>query len=425
MSKRVGISAVPRARTTAPIRATASKPKASKIQFESLFATIRAIFDRVYRAQSNEFYTLLGFTLFLVAFGVLMVLSASSIDSLIANNNALSIGAKQFGYAIIGLIGMTILSAIPVRVWQHRSVVILLASLSVQFLVIFFGKEVNGNKNWISIFGFTFQPSEFLKLAVIIALSAMLAKNVDYFHISKTWTPPIAVSVVALGLVLAGRDLGTAIVMAIAFLGLMLLAGMPTKLALKVVGIASVAGILLMSQSSSRWGRILAWLNPSAPDPNGYNWQSEHGEWAIAAGRLFGVGLGESKMKWSWIPEVENDFIFAIIAEEFGLIGALVVIVMFVLLARALVRILNRTQDTYSRFIVAGVTVWLVFQALINIAVVLRLLPVLGVPLPLISAGGSSLISTLGAIGLVLSIERSNHLGFGAVRSASRNRKAR
>lgn len=392
---------------------------------QSLTAGVRQVFDRVYRAQSNEFYTLLGFTLFLVAFGVLMVLSASSIDSLKANNNALSIGARQFGYAMAGLVGMTVISAIPVKLWQKQSVMILLGSMSVQFLVIFFGKEVNGNKNWISIFGFTFQPSEFLKLAVIIALAAMLARNVDYFHISKTWTPPIIVSAIALGLVLAGRDLGTAIVMAIAFLGLMLLAGMPTNLALKVISVAAVLGLALMSQSSSRWGRILAWLNPSAPDPNGYNWQSEHGEWAIAAGRLFGVGLGESKMKWSWIPEVENDFIFAIIAEEFGLVGALVVIAMFVLLARALVRILHRTEDTYSRFIVAGVTVWLVFQALINIAVVLRLLPVLGVPLPLISAGGSSLLSTLAAIGLVLSIERTNHERLGAVRVSNRTRRGR
>jgi cell division protein FtsW (lipid II flippase) len=153
----------------------------------------------------------------------------------------------------------------------------------------------------------------------------------------------------------------------------------------------------------------MAWLNPNAPDPNDYNWQSEHGMWAISAGRIFGAGLGESKMKWSWIPEVENDFIFAIISEELGLIGALLVIVLFVSLAISFVRILQRTQDYFGKFVVGGVMLWIIFQALINIAVVLRLLPVLGVPLPLISAGGSSLIATLAAIGVVLAIERENH----------------
>ena len=131
--------------------------------------------------------------------------------------------------------------------------------------------------------------------------------------------------------------------------------------------------------------------------------------WAISAGRIFGSGLGESKMKWSWIPEVENDFIFAVIAEELGLIGALVVIVLFVALAVTFFKIWKRTADDFSRYVVSGIMIWIIFQALINMAVVLRLLPVLGVPLPLISAGGSSLIATLGAIGIVLAVERENH----------------
>ena len=131
--------------------------------------------------------------------------------------------------------------------------------------------------------------------------------------------------------------------------------------------------------------------------------------WAISAGRIFGAGLGESKMKWSWIPEVENDFIFAVISEELGLIGALVVIALFVFLAITFFKIWQRTADDMSRYVVSGVMIWIIFQALINIAVVLRLLPVLGVPLPLISAGGSSLLTTLGAIGIVLAVERENH----------------
>jgi cell division protein FtsW (lipid II flippase) len=211
--------------------------------------------------------------------------------------------------------------------------------------------------------------------------------------------------------------------MAIAFIGLLALAGMPNKL-LRLVGLVVAVGVpLALMSSSSRIGRITAWLNPNGPDPLNYNWQSEHGMWALAAGRIFGSGLGESKMKWSWIPEVENDFIFAIIGEELGLIGALVVIVLFVFLAFSFLRIMQRTSDPFKRNVVMAVMLWIIFQALVNIAVVLRLLPVLGVPLPLISAGGSSLISALGAIGVVLAIERENHANPIAVSRIQRPRR--
>jgi cell division protein FtsW (lipid II flippase) len=155
--------------------------------------------------------------------------------------------------------------------------------------------------------------------------------------------------------------------------------------------------------------RITAWLNPGSASSEAFNWQYEHGTWALAAGGVFGVGLGNSKMKWSWIPEVENDFIFAVIGEELGFIGALVVIGIFALLISSLIGIMNRSESTFGRVLIVGVIVWIVSQSAVNIAVVLGVLPVLGVPLPLISAGGSSLIATLGAIGLVLAIEKDNH----------------
>jgi cell division protein FtsW len=245
---------------------------------------------------------------------------------------------------------------------------------------------------------------------VVLHVSVFLSsRNTDLEAVS-TWRKAGIMMAAAMILVLGGKDLGTMIIMLIMFVGLLALAGMPMKL-LRLVSVATVVLIpfALTLGSSSRVGRVTAWLNPNAPDPNGYNWQSEHGMWAIAAGRIFGAGLGESKMKWSWIPEVENDFIFAVISEELGLIGALVVIGLFVALAISLFRIWKRTSDEFSRNVVSGIMIWIIFQALINIAVVLRLLPVLGVPLPLISAGGSSLIATLGAIGIVLAVERENN----------------
>jgi cell division protein FtsW len=248
-------------------------------------------------------------------------------------------------------------------------------------------------------------------VAVVLHVAVYLAARTRDFDNSLTWRNAFFITGAAMAFVVFGKDLGTMLIMLVMFVGLLSLAGLPMKL-LRLIVVASVVltPVALTFGSSSRVGRVTAWLNPSAPDPNGYNWQSEHGMWAISAGRIFGAGLGESKMKWSWIPEVENDFIFAVISEELGLIGALVVIALFVFLAITFFKIWQRTADDFNRFVVSGIMIWIIFQALINIAVVLRLLPVLGVPLPLISAGGSSLIATLGAIGIVLGIERQNHL---------------
>jgi cell division protein FtsW (lipid II flippase) len=152
----------------------------------------------------------------------------------------------------------------------------------------------------------------------------------------------------------------------------------------------------------------MAWLNPNAPDPNGYNWQSTHGEWAFASGGFFGTGFGKSKMKWSWIPEAQNDFIFAIVGEEWGLIGALGVVALFVAMGSVMFKIAAKASDPYQKLVVYGVTFWILSQAFINISVVLTMFPVLGVNLPLISAGGTSMLASLIAVGLVLGIDRAN-----------------
>ncbi len=375
-----------------------------------LAAISKAFFDRVFKAQSIEFYRLLGITLFLVAFGLVMVLSASSIDSLVANNNSFEVAGRQVVFAAVGLVALSFVSLMSVEYIKSKAKLFFIGAMGLQLAVFFIGIDVNGNRNWIDIFGlFTIQPSEFLKVAVILHVSLYLSTQQQYLDDPKVWQRAIVICAAAIALVLFGRDLGTGLIMLITFVGLMALAGMPSKLLNTVLlGILILTPLALMS-SSSRMGRITAWLNPNGVDPLNYNWQSEHGMWALAAGRIFGAGLGESKMKWSWIPEVENDFIFAIIGEELGLVGALVVILLFVFLAFSLLRIMQRTNDPFKRNVVQGVMLWIVFQALVNIAVVLRLLPVLGVPLPLISAGGSSLISALTAVGVVLAIERENH----------------
>lgn len=385
-------------------------------------------FDRAFRAQSIHFYRLLGVTLFLVLFGLVMVLSASSIDSLKGTNNSFTVFNRQAAIAILGLFVMAVVSLLPVSRLSALAPRLFFITLAVQALTLVIGTDINGNRNWINLFGlFSLQPSEFLKIALILHLANFLTRRQDDFDIPKTWWSALIPAAAGMALVMAGRDLGTVIVIYAMAMGLLILAGMPSRIISTVLlATAVLAPIALSIGSGSRWGRILAWLNPSAADPNGYNWQSEHGMWAIAAGGIFGQGLGQSKMKWSWIPEVENDFIFAIIAEELGLIGALALVGLFVFLMITFVQIYQRTRDDFSRYVVSGVMVWVILQALINIAVVLRLLPVLGVPLPLISAGGSSILATLGAIGVVLAIERENHAQpFAAKRSVRRTRASR
>jgi cell division protein FtsW len=363
-----------------------------------------------FRAESIYFYRLAGLTGFLVVFGLVMVLSSSSIDSLVANRDAYYIFSRQLIYALIGLALMLVIASLPVSFIRNRVGLVLMIGFGLQLAVPFIGISVNGNTNWLSIAGFTLQPSEFLKLALIMYMGWFISnREFEMDNPQRVLYPLLAVGGGAVLLVMIGRDLGTAVIFSFIIFGTLLMAGAPGKIlgrvALLAIGLAAVA----TATSASRMARITAWLNPGSASSDAFNWQFEHGTWALAAGGVFGVGLGNSKMKWSWIPEVENDFIFAVIGEELGLVGAMVVIGMFALLIASLIRVMLRAQSTFARVTTLGVVIWILSQSAVNIAVVLGVLPVLGVPLPLISAGGSSLIATLAGIGLVLAFEKDNH----------------
>jgi cell division protein FtsW len=363
-----------------------------------------------FRAESIYFYRLAGLTGFLVVFGLVMVLSSSSIDSLVANRDAYYIFSRQFLYALIGLALMLVIASLPVSFIRNRVGLVLMIGFALQLAVPFIGISVNGNTNWLSIAGFTLQPSEFLKLALIMYMGWFISnREFEMDNPQRVLYPLLAVGGGAVLLVMFGRDLGTAVIFSFIIFGTLVMAGAPGKilgrLALVAIGLAALA----TATSASRMARITAWLNPGSASSDAFNWQFEHGTWALAAGGVFGVGLGNSKMKWSWIPEVENDFIFAVIGEELGLVGAMVVIGMIALLIASLIRVMLRAQTTFARVTTLGVVIWILSQSAVNIAVVLGVLPVLGVPLPLISAGGSSLIATLAGIGLVLAFEKDNH----------------
>ena len=392
------------------IQPRTSSPRQLKKTRTNPLNNFKAWLQDNFRAESIYFYRLAGLTGFLVVFGLVMVLSSSSIDSLVANRDAYYIFSRQFLYALIGLALMLFIASLPLSFIRNRVGLVLIIGFGLQLAVPFIGISVNGNTNWLSIAGFTLQPSEFLKLALIMYMGWFISnREFEMDNPQRVLYPLLAVGGLAVLLVMFGRDLGTAVIFSFIIFGTLLMTGAPGKilgrLALVAIGLAAVA----TATSASRMARITAWLNPGSASSDAFNWQFEHGTWALAAGGIFGVGLGNSKMKWSWIPEVENDFIFAVIGEELGLVGAMVVIGMFALLIASLIRVMLRAPSTFARVTTLGVVIWILSQSAVNIAVVLGVLPVLGVPLPLISAGGSSLIATLAGIGLVLAFEKDNH----------------
>jgi cell division protein FtsW len=404
-------------------RATASKQprfqraaKAEKGPRSPIVPRIVAYLNGGYGHQSMLFNWILSATLLLIVFGCIMVLSASSIDSIKAYGNPIIISAKQFGSAVAGFVVMTIAVTRTEAFWERWSLRLYWGAIILQGLVFVpgLGVNVNGNREWIRIPGisYTIQPSEFIKLTLIISLALLLTTRQPYIEDQKAYTYTALVRAgIPIIAIMLGNDLGTSIVVLLMTFLMIWLSGVPGWQMRLPILLVSAAGIVSLFVGSSRIGRIVAWLDPSSSDTaNNYAWQSEHGIWALANSHIVGQGLGMSTLKWSWIPEVENDYIFAIIGEELGIIGALATVAIFLLLGYWIIKVGQRARDSFGRLVCYGIAIWIVMQSMINIAVVLKCLPVLGVPLPLISAGGSSLVAGMAAIGVVLSIERQNHL---------------
>ena len=392
-------------------------------------AAVKKVQDRtrwyysLFRGQSDEFYWVLGITLVILVGGLIMVMSSGAIVGLRDNNNAYYYFWKQLFFTAIGLILLGVASSVPVNGYWKVANLAFVVSFITEFIPFIpgIGKSVNGNTAWINLGFFTIQPSEFMKLFMIIFIAKLMAENegretarvpFSTIEVLPMWLY-FAVAILAIIPVIGGKDMGTAMVMLFIVLLLGYLQNLPSfefRMPL-VVTVLGIAGGLLLG--TNRIARIQAWLFPDSPAGAIYSWQSQHGLWALAGGGLFGAGLGNSKLKWSWIPEVQNDYIFAVIGEELGMLGALLTIGLFVLLSVHLFRIYQRCDTLFARSITMGVALWITLQAFINIAVVLTMLPVLGVPLPLVSYGGSSVISGIVAIGVVLSFERDNHKRLG------------
>jgi cell division protein FtsW len=356
----------------------------------------------------STYYLILGATLALTAIGIMMVLSASSVEAIAAGESPYTAALKQGMFAAIGVFLMFVLSRINV-VWLKRLAWPGIAGAYVLLvLVLLIGTSTNGNQNWIDIGGITFQPSEAAKLALALWMATVLAVKAKLLHKWKhVVVPVLPISAGIIGLVLAGNDLGTGMIIMMIMAAALFFAGVPLYM-FGIAAIVAAAGTGFMAiTSSNRMCRITSWwTGNSCGDGTDANYQSTNGLYGLASGGWLGVGLGQSRQKYSWIPEAHNDFIFAIIGEELGLVGTVVVLILFAILGAAIYRVVVAQEDMFHRVLAGTIMVWLLGQATVNMSVVTGLVPVIGVPLPFISYGGSALLMSLCAIGVVLSLAR-------------------
>jgi len=355
-----------------------------------------------------NYQILLGATGFLLALGIVMVASASSVFSYQQNNgNSWALATRQLVFAAIGVFLMIAVSKMHVdsiRRWAPLFMVIVGILLVVVLLV---GTAVHGQKNWIDFGGTVrIQPSEFAKLAIIMWGADILDRK---YHLleqrNHLLIPILPVSVTVLLLVVLQGDLGTAMVMMPIVASLLYFVGAPRKwfLAMGAAGLAAIAALSIAAPY--RMARFTSWLDPYA-DAQGTGFQVIHGQQALGSGGLLGLGLGGSREKWGTLPEAHTDFIFAVLGEELGIFGTISVLVLFTAIAIVGLRIAARTDEAFIQIASLGIVAWIVTQALVNIGAVLGILPITGVPLPLVSYGGSSLIPTLLAMGILMSFAK-------------------
>ena len=400
-------------KSTGAAKSTASATSASVLRHA--WAHLREDFARVSAYPLTTYYLILVSVLALTGLGLVMVLSASSITSYDGGEgSSFAYFNKQALFAGIGIALMIVASLMPLRVWRGLAWWAMLAGVVMQAAVFVpgFGKEAKGNANWIGVGGFQVQPSEFLKVALALWLGLILAQKYGRMTtFGHAMIPVVPGVLIAVGLVVGGNDLGTGLVLMAMAVVCLFIGGFPMKYFLLLGGVLTAAVVFFVLSSENRLKRIQAMLtghaDQSAADTMGQAWQSNHGLFSLASGGWLGVGLGASREKWSWLPEAHNDFIFAIIGEELGLIGSLVVVFVFAVLGYGMVRVVMHSENLMVQVTTAGYFALLIGQAAINIGVVTGLLPVIGLPLPFVSYGGSSIIASLLAVGVLLSFARS------------------
>ncbi|MBP2419395.1 peptidoglycan glycosyltransferase FtsW [Microbacterium imperiale] len=350
--------------------------------------------------------------LLLVTTGVVMVQSALQVRAVAAGEFPLSGALRQLPHVIIGLIAMLVVMRLPIATFKRFAWAGMLIGLALQALVYTpLGYEFQGNRNWLRIGPVSLQPSELMKLALLVWIATVIdAKS----RLLNRWVHVVipVVPVVALSMIVGilGGDLGSLMVIAGLVLGCLFFAQIRMRVLLAIVALAALGIAVMTAIKPNRVMRVAHFMEVdclSDPDEKyGLCWQTLHGFGALARGGWSGVGFGSSRSKWHWLPEAENDFIFAIIGEEAGLIGACAALAVFLVIAVTMLIALTRCHQKFTTALIGGALVWIIGQMVVNVAVVLGFVPVLGVPLPFVSAGGSSLISLLTAVGVVVACLR-------------------
>ena len=367
-------------------------------------AALREALDR----PLTSYYLLLGASALLLTIGLLMVTSASSVYAYRTDGDSYAIVKRQLMWVAIGLPAAYAASRMPnsfIRklAWPALGVaVVLLALVQVPGL----GMTVNGNRNWLRIGPVQMQPSEIAKLALVLWASHVYARKERLLHrVSHMLVPVVPGMVLVIAMVVVGHDLGTAMVMGAILMAMVWVVGLPGRFF--GVGFAVIASLAFLAASTSpvRMARLTNFVDPFE-DFHKTGWQPAHGLYALATGRWFGQGIGDSTQKWGNLPEAHTDFIFAVLGEELGLVGTLLVVGLFLTIAYAAIRVARTTEDTFVRYMSFGIVAWLLGQMIINVGMVLALLPVIGIPLPLISYGGSALVPSLVALGLLIGFAR-------------------
>ncbi|MGQ4384195.1 putative lipid II flippase FtsW [Streptomyces sp. SAS_270] len=395
-----------------PVQRAPGRPPAARSRRDNPLLRLYTRAQKAWDRPLTAYYLVLGSSLLITVLGLVMVYSASQITALQMSLPGSYFFRKQFLAAAIGGALLLAASRMPVRL--HRALAYPMLAGSVFLMVLVqvpgIGRAVNGNQNWISVGGpFQLQPSEFGKLALVLWGADLLARKQDK-NLLAQWkhmlVPIVPVTFMLLGLIMLGGDMGTAIILTAILFGLLWLAGAPTRLFVGVLSVAATLGVILIKTSPNRMARF-ACIGATEPGTGANScWQAVHGIYALASGGIFGSGLGASVEKWGQLPEAHTDFIFAVTGEELGLAGTLSVLALFAALGYAGIRVAGRTEDPFVRYAAGGVTTWITAQAVINIGAVLGLLPIAGVPLPLFSYGGSALLPTMFAVGLLIAFAR-------------------
>lgn len=341
----------------------------------------------------------------LIILGLISLLSASSVVSYQEHNNSLKIFSKQVVFVFLGLIAMVLAIYFPMEQIKRLSIPILIVAVLLLIVVLIIGEEINGSKRWINLKIGTLQPSEVAKVAIIIFLAHYLSANKKRINTFKGLLPALFAMTVVGGLIVIEPDLGTTVaLMGTCFF--MLVASGVKKSHLFVLVLIGILGVFALTiVKPYRMQRLMTFLNYEQ-DPLGDGYQLIQSIYALGSGGLLGAGLGKSKQKFLYLPEHHTDFIFPIIGEELGFLGTFTVVLLFTVYAWRGLRLAMRLKDPFYSLLAVGLTMQITFQAFLNMGVVTGLLPVTGLTLPFFSAGGSSLLISMGSVGLLLNLSR-------------------